>query len=369
MRPVRSSPRKPARPDRRNRLGVEKLEDRSLMAGNVTAVVTNQVLVITGDASGNGITLDYNLANDTYQVIGTTQGGSNTTVNGVDTAVAGNEQVFENVIAIRVAMNAGDDNLVFGAANSTSFAVDRGVEIDMGAGADTVAIGRNGNAAGGAAPIENEVNIGRGLIIKLGAGADTLDITNTTVGRVMTIHADVNSPRTPSQDGADTIRFPTTFTPSGGSEQIFPVIINGHATVLLGAGNDTFNGDNLTARKGLVVQDSGGTLNFDLTDSTVGGELKLLQTGGRDTSIDIDNVTASTLRVSTGNGVDTITVRDSIFSKLDLDSGDGVDLITVGATRVRRGGFINGGRDKARLTQESGNNLRGVVKIKTFSPG
>lgn len=338
------------------------------MAGNVTAVVTNQTLVITGDASGNGITLDYSLANDNYRVIGSTQGGSNTTVNGVDTSVAGNEQVFSNVIAIRVVMNGGDDNLVIGAASSTSFAVDRGLDIDMGAGADTVAIGRNGNAAGGASPLENEVNIGRALVVKLGPGGDTLDITNTTVGRTMTIHADVNSPRTASQDGADTIRFPTTFTPSGGSEQIFPVIVNDKATVLLGAGNDTFNADNLTARKGLFVQDRGGTLNFDLTDSTINGVLKVEQTGGKATTFDLDNVHAGTLLMTTGNGVDTVTIRDSIFEKLNMETGKAVDLITIGATRVSKAGIINGGRDKARLTQEAGNNLHGVLKVKTFSP-
>jgi hypothetical protein len=337
------------------------------MAGNVTAVVTNGTLVVTGDASGNGITLDFNQTNDTYQVIGTTQGGSNTTVNGVDTSVAGNEQVFTNVHSLNVVMNAGDDNLVFGSATSTSFSVDRTVQIDMGAGTDTLVIGRAGNAAGGAAPIANQFGVGRSMAIKLGTGNDTMDLTNATIGHDLVVHADVNARGVTGNDGNDTIRFPTTFTPAGGSEQLFPVVIGRKTTVLLGGGDDTFNGDNLTSRKGMFVQDQGGTLNFDLTDSTVGGELKIQQTGGLATTVDIDNVQAGTLRLTTGNGVDTITVRDSIFQKLYMDTGAAKDFITIGATRVSKAGVISGARDKARLTQEAGNVLRGVVKIKTFS--
>jgi hypothetical protein len=364
MRSVRKASASKSRPDRRqSRLRVEKLEDRSLMAGNVTAVVTNGTLVITGDTAANGITLDYIQATDTYQVIGTTQGGSNTTVNSLDTSVAGNAQTFTNVSAVRIDMGAGDDNLIFGAASSTTFAVDRGVEIDMGAGADTVAIGRNT----GAATTANSVNIGRSLAVKLGAGGDTLDLTNTTVGRDLVVHADVNNPRVASSDGADTIRMITTFTPAGGAEQVFPVVVGRNATVLRGAGNDTFNVDNFTADR-LFVQDRGGTLNFDLTDSNISGELKVDQTGGRATTVDVDNVNAGTLRVSTGNGVDTLTIRDSIFQRMYLSTGAAVDLITIGATRVRKAGLINGERDKGRLTQEAGNNLHGVVKVKTFTP-
>jgi hypothetical protein len=72
--------------------------------------------------------------------------------------------------------------------------------------------------------------------------------------------------------------------------------------------------------------------------------------------------------MSTGNGIDTINIRDSIFQHMYLHTGGEVDQLTIGNTRVRRSGIINGERDKTRLTQEAGNNLRGVVKIKTFTP-
>ncbi|QDU25196.1 hypothetical protein ETAA8_02590 [Anatilimnocola aggregata] len=351
------------------RLAMEKLEDRSLMAGNVTAVVTNGVLVVTGDTADNGITIDYNQTTDAYSVIGTTPTGSTaTTINGLDTSVPANAQIFNNVTkGIRVIANNGNDLLVFGAATSTSFVVDGFVDIQMGNGNDTVTIGRNGNAAGGAAPIANEFEVGTTMAIKLGSGNDTLDITNASIARDLTIHADVNNPLNTATDGNDTVRFPTTFTPSGGELTAFPVTVGKKTTVLLGGGADTFNGANLRARGGMFVQDLGANLNFDLVDTVVGGELKLQKTGGSANDILIDNVQAGTLRISTGNAVDTIAVRDSIFERMYIESGGGVDRITIGNTRVRKLGLIDGGREKARLIQEGGNTLRGVVKIKTFT--
>ncbi len=46
-----------------------ELEDRSLMAGNVTANVQSGVLVITGDTADNAITLNWVQATNTFQVL------------------------------------------------------------------------------------------------------------------------------------------------------------------------------------------------------------------------------------------------------------------------------------------------------------
>ncbi|WP_254510568.1 hypothetical protein [Anatilimnocola floriformis] len=350
------------------RLVVERLEDRSLMAGNVTAAVSGGVLVITGDTADNGITVDYIASNNTYQVTGTTPtGGTATTINSLDTSVPANAQIFSGVTkGVTVNAGAGNDNLVFGAATSTTFKVVGNLEIDMGLGNDTVAIGRNGNAAGGATPVENEMNISKALVVKLGGGGDTLDITNTTVGGNMVIHADPASGPTTTH-GADTVRFPTTFTPTGGTLQTFPVTVAGKTTVILGAGADTFNALNLTSRKGMLIQDQAGNLNFDLVNGTVGGEFKMVKNGGTANDIDIRNLNTGTMRMSTGNGVDTIAIRDSIFARMYIETAAGRDQITIGNTRVTKLGLIDGARDKARLTQEAGNVLRGVVKVRTFT--
>lgn len=348
-------------------LGVEKLEDRSLMAGNVTAAVQAGVLVITGDAADNGVTVDYIQATNTYQVIGTTPtGGTATTINGVDTSVPANAQNFTGVTkGVTINLNAGNDNLVFGSATSSTFVVVGDLRIDAGLGNDTVAIGRNGNNAGGATPIENEVNVSKAMIVNLGLGNDTLDITNTTVAKNMTINAD---PITGvfSADGNDIVRFPTTFTPAGGVLTNFPVTVGGKAGVFLGGGADTFNALNFTALKGMYLEDQTGNLTFDMVDSRIAGEFHMRKNGGSANDIEFDNVNAGTLRLNTGNGVDTIAIRDSIFARLYIATADGNDQITIGNTRVTKLGLIDGGRRKANLTQEAGNVLRGVVKVRTY---
>lgn len=350
------------------RLAVERLENRELMAGNVTAAVQGGFLVVTGDTADNGVTIDYIQASNSYQVIGTTpSGGTATTINSLDTSVPANAQVFTGVTkGLKITLNAGNDNLVFGAATSSTFVVVGTVQIDAGLGNDTVAIGRNGNAAGGASPIENEFNVSKSMEIKLGGGNDTLDITNTTVGNALTIHADVNSPLQVNADGADTIRFPTTFTPAGGTLQNFPVTVGGKTTILLGGGVDSLNMLNFTSHGGMLIGDAAGNLNLDIVDSRVGGELKLQKNGGASNTVDLKNVTAGTVRLNTGNGVDTLTIRDSIFERMYIDTAAKQDQITIGNTQVRKLGLIDGGRDKAKLTQEAGNNLKAVIKRKTF---
>lgn len=363
MRSDRS--RKAQRPTS-NRLCVEKLEDRSLMAGNVTANVQSGVLVITGDTADNAITVNWVQANNTFQVLSAQANNANTTVNGVDSTTA-NPQTFSAVTkGIRINMNAGNDTVTFGAADATAFSVAGFVQINMGAGNDTVNIGRNETVANNVTTPENEVSIGTSLSIQMAGGNDIVNITNTTVTRDLVIHADVNNPVSLLADGNDQVLFPTTFTPQGGNPVVFPVTVGGKTTILLGGGADTLTMANFTSRKGLLVGDLAGNLTMNATDSRVSGEFKLQKNGGAANTINLDNVTASTLRLNTGNGVETITVRDSLFERLYMNTADGRDIITIGNTTVRNGGLIDGARNKARLIQEAGNNLRGVARVRVF---
>src|SRR5262245_61665314 len=64
------------------RLRFESLEDRTLMAGNVTAAVVNGTLQITGDKSANVIQIQQGTGNGIRLVgIGTTINGSSLAVN------------------------------------------------------------------------------------------------------------------------------------------------------------------------------------------------------------------------------------------------------------------------------------------------
>src|SRR4051812_4522706 len=63
------------------KLGVEGLERRSMLAGNIHAEVNGGVLVITGDDLGNGVSVQQ-LGEGKYFVSGFSVNGGNTTTNG-----------------------------------------------------------------------------------------------------------------------------------------------------------------------------------------------------------------------------------------------------------------------------------------------
>lgn len=140
-------------------LGVESLEGRAVMAGDVAVSVEIGDLVITGDANGNGVQVAQINAT-TFSVMGTDNGGR-TTVNG-----AGAAQVFANVTGnIRVNLKGGDDVFRIGGESDASRMVLPGsLSIGGGAGHDTVAV-------------QDLTTLANGTIsIKTGAGKDSVSV-------------------------------------------------------------------------------------------------------------------------------------------------------------------------------------------------
>src|ERR1700759_4770088 len=110
--------------NRKNERRFETLENRSMLAGNVTASVAAGNLTITGDNSANIITVT-ELANNQWQII-----GAATKVNGktqITTAPATG--------TVTINMNGGNDVLVVHDAN-----VGGHLTILMGAGNDATTL-------------------------------------------------------------------------------------------------------------------------------------------------------------------------------------------------------------------------------------
>ena len=108
----------------------ETLEDRKLMAGNITASVVNEELVLTGDGLGNQVEVHQTTGN-LYKVTGL----NGTKINGK----ADKSFLFDK--GIRVDLKGGDDEFKMG---GTVFFddVDGNLNINMGAGKDKVTLGR-----------------------------------------------------------------------------------------------------------------------------------------------------------------------------------------------------------------------------------
>src|SRR5947208_14250630 len=94
-------------------LSVERLEARELFAGNVTAYMQGEMLVIGGDAEANGVELRYYSNAHTYRVIGQDFNGP-TTVNGLDALQAPLGVGFSGVKEVYAGLGAGGDNLEVG---------------------------------------------------------------------------------------------------------------------------------------------------------------------------------------------------------------------------------------------------------------
>lgn len=136
---------------RRRPLGLQQLESRGMLAGNVTASITGTTLNLIGDAAGNSITL--------------AESGGTLTVAGVGTTINGNPSAAYSVAAftrINMMLNAGDDTVAFLPASNL-------------AGKDIVANLGTATALGGDTFTANNLTA-KDLSVTTSAGSDTVAI-------------------------------------------------------------------------------------------------------------------------------------------------------------------------------------------------
>jgi hypothetical protein len=136
----------------------ESLEDRQMLAGDVTAKISGGNLVIKGDSLANGITIAAGSTAGTVVVTGVTAGGSATTVNSGTTAVT----LSGFTGGLKIDMKGGDDSVTI-----TDLTVTGDAKLEGGRGDDTFDV--SGSTFHGA------------LTTNLGDGDDTLTFDSTTV--------------------------------------------------------------------------------------------------------------------------------------------------------------------------------------------
>lgn len=177
----------------KTRLGVERLENRELMAGNVFATVFNNTLYITGDANANAI--DVTSRSGVVYVSGQHTGGprGNTLVNGKSEVSIGN---FTGNIQVR--LNGGNDTFQLYRVEDRDF---RNIDVDMGSGeledvnlasarfSGNVDINSNGS-------LRSRVSVSHGTVagdvkIDTGSGNDWVAVSSS-VGRDLTINTNGN---------------------------------------------------------------------------------------------------------------------------------------------------------------------------------
>jgi hypothetical protein len=193
------------------RLALEKLQARELLAGDVTAAVTNGFLVVRGDDAANELTIE-RISGDKVRVTGAT----GTTINGLtqpailrvrkgyDIATGGGDDKLTviglNAVGryeIRMDLGAGNDVLV--ASNLLAQRIHAG----GGDGNDSITVrnsrSRRGSGVGGGAGDDTMVlenlRFGNGSCIDGGTGKNTVTQTNNRFGvRFTQINTDPNAP-------------------------------------------------------------------------------------------------------------------------------------------------------------------------------
>lgn len=142
-----------------NRLRFESLEQRRMMAGDVSVKLIGGTLYIKGDYLDNNITVGPGGSADQVVVSGLTAGGAPTSINGTPN---GTTTVSGFTRGLKIDMLEGDDTVAV-----SNITVRGNATVNTDGGVDVVTI--------------SGVTVKGNLKVKTGASADTLTINNTTV--------------------------------------------------------------------------------------------------------------------------------------------------------------------------------------------
>lgn len=289
---------------RTHQLTVDRLETRDMMAGNLSAVVSNGILQVRegflSANTNNGVSITQ-LSNGQYRVIGLPAAdGSPTKINGAD---------FKDFIVpsgkLNVKLGAGNDivtvfggryntlGLVVGASNIADadqvfiggVKTTGGVHIATGGGVDKVSV-QNSTIGDGIGTTDN-------LNVFTGAGADTVEIGSHTNGFM---------------DIAGNLRvatFSSVTEPDADSVSVLSTQVSRLIALDLGAGNDTLKMENSFG--GTIVALAGtGHDKATLTEVRAAGSFFVDMSHGND-RVDMVFLSATDLGIHGGTGFDRLT--------------------------------------------------------------
>jgi hypothetical protein len=306
----------------RRPLRFEQLEDKRLLAGDVTVAVVHGALVITGDELGNQIAISSGAEPGEYLI----QGLDGTVLHLAGEDGAGESELLVTGVrhGIHVALQEGDD-----AVSLTDARVHGNVVIDTGAGEDHVSVGLAPAAttdlllaetiADDSNDLAGGVAIGGSLVIRTGEHNDTVHLGGQDEG----------NPEL------------SEFSTDGNS--IRPSLRVGRNLVIgLGDGEDHLALN--AAHVGVATVVNGGQdadwINLSHARTKV---LTLLGGGGEfNDAVSLNHVYADVAGIGTGQGSDQVEIVDSAFGILGVRTGGGDDTLAIGNTRARLAILLGG---------------------------
>jgi hypothetical protein len=318
-------------------LRLENLEQRHLLAGNVTVAVTNGDLVITGDGSSNFVEISATVNAGEYVVKGLflnavtkiNQGTNAVTVSGVTDDFninlnGGNDKIRIGSLAqvlkipddITMNTQVGNDTVIMQRVTADSLFSNLGNATDATNNTDTLNL--------------NSCNFRTGKM-DTGAGADKVTIAGTKFRTKFDMNTGL---------GADIVKNTNVLAgianlTLGGAEDdkdeltATKATITNAATILLGGGNDKviFAEAKVTNR---VTLDLGDGNDTGTISSSSAGEVYLLCGAGDDVGNFTGPLTVGNVFARGGDGIDTGTVSNidsiEVSGDYDVDEFEGGDL-------------------------------------------
>lgn len=323
-----TSLRQSARTSAKRCFGVETLEGRELMAGNVNVALSSGNLTITGDAQANGVEVRQ-ISTNKFAVVGlkqgpATSGSINTTINGAGF------KIFSGVTGnVTFNMNGGNDQ----------------VHISDGKGLFA--------SQPGLPTTFQPVTFAKNVTVNLGDGADTYVADEMTVNGKLKIDGG-NGATT------DVIKLDEVLAKAiGSSSQALEIDSNG--------GNDDI--DILFSEfRGLVDIDLGtenDTLDLQFVDVVNSADLVIRGQNGNDTIRLLAVEVADDLLIDAGNGDDLVAaVEVTAQDEIDILMGFGTDKLQI-FSLIAADADLDGGPGTDTL-EDAGENVFGIVDIDNF---
>lgn len=370
--------RRPIAPRRILRL--EALEDRTLLSGNVTAILnpTNGLLTINGDAGNNSISIGQSPIAGDIRVKGNLIIGSPpdvTKVNGVNYT----DFTLSSVTKINITMLNGNDTVIMGKAG-TGFSIPGSISINAGSGTDTFSMTGMGantisiNATGPGADSVTMSNTNAGAVsMVLGTGADSVSMDNSNNGtpgpKIGMLYIDTSA--STANDSVSIANFPNVGTASRPVPGIGRLTVNSS-----GSGNNTINVTNSTFTNASLTS---GTGTSNVLVSGISTLTYLSVTTGGGGTVKYGNSTASWANIKVGAGSatvvannDTITGSGGLTVTVGTPSSTGQDKVSVsndtvaGSMNVSVGTHGNTGLDNVMANNDS---VAGSMNVNVFDDG
>lgn len=296
-----------------NKFVVERLENRTLMAGNVNAFVNAEGdLLVTGDDAGNTITVE-SAGQGVIQVRGFTDAGGPTSVNGGANAL----RTFSGVTGdVFIRMRGGND-----VVRVTNLVVPGDLLVDGAAGNDDITTGRGTIAGQGrfAGTPSGPLFVQGDLRVLGGGGADHFQLSDLHVQDTGVLNS----------GAADDTIFMERPAGSGAN-----VEFAGQLTILPGGGNDTVSVLGLVVDDNLVIDDAAGRARVFINSMDVNLDF-IVVTDVLVDRVEIVNTSVDErLFISTIDGNDNVNVS-AIADRLVVDVGAGHDTLTVNNSNTR----------------------------------